>query len=66
MSAGHRPCFVLNHPLFFKSAIHVTRLTIHEVDVKNLPYLSDKSVEDRMRHNQQMKGDVFHVTVMLQ
>ena len=29
-----------------KSAIHVARLTIHEVDVRNRPYFSDKLVED--------------------
>ena len=29
-----------------KSAIHVDRLTIHEVDVSNRPYFSDKLVED--------------------
>ena len=30
-----------------KSAIHVARLTIHEVDVRNRHYFSDKLVEDR-------------------
>ncbi len=29
-----------------KSAIYVARLTIHEVDVRNRPYFSDKLVED--------------------
>lgn len=29
-----------------KSAIHVARLTIHEVDVRNRPDFSDKLVED--------------------
>ena len=29
-----------------KSAIHVARLTIHEVGVRNRPYFSDKLVED--------------------
>lgn len=29
-----------------KSAIHVARLTIHEVDVRNSPDFSDKLVED--------------------
>ncbi len=29
-----------------KSAIHVARLTIHEVDVRNQPDFSDKLVED--------------------
>ena len=29
-----------------KSAIHVARLTIHEVDVRNPPDFSDKLVED--------------------
>ena len=29
-----------------KSAIHVVRLTIHEVGVRNRPYFSDKLVED--------------------
>ena len=29
-----------------KSAIHVARLTIHEVGVRNCPYFSDKLVED--------------------
>ena len=29
-----------------KSAIHVARLTIHEVYVRNRPYFSDKLVED--------------------
>ena len=29
-----------------KSAINVARLTVHEVDVRNRPYFSDKLVED--------------------
>ena len=29
-----------------KSAIHVARLTIHEIDVRNCPYFPDKLVED--------------------
>ncbi len=29
-----------------KSAIHVARLTIHEVGVRNYPVFSDKLVED--------------------
>ncbi len=29
-----------------KSTIHVVRLTIHDVDVRNLPYFSDKLIED--------------------
>ncbi len=30
-----------------KSAIHVARLTIHEVGVRNPPIFSDKLIEDR-------------------
>jgi hypothetical protein len=29
-----------------KFAIYVARLTIHEVDVRNPPYFSDKLIED--------------------
>ena len=32
--------------LVSKTAIHVARLTIHEVDVRNYPSFSDKLVED--------------------
>ena len=54
--AGHPPHIIGNNKSSLdlkkkKSASHIARLTIHKVDVRTLPYFSDKLVKDRRWQN---------------